>query len=209
MNDPDFSEVPPRPAVAVYFERAAAVALNDGISDLLCWLRGYAAGNPDNPNGPLGVSELRNFNIKLKGRLDKPVEPPRPRKPVPMKWEEAGIDTNESGRIMLAKVAAVICTVCDGTCSSGYGGLCRDAAAIGNAHDVLSQFGLPMAAFAALKEGHAVIVSREASAAGGGTMLRAADAGHHTDEARWRAIWAAGVKWMGWEPQPKADDHGR
>lgn len=48
-----------------------AEQLSWAISDLLCWISGFEAGRAgtDLPDGPMGVNQLRNFNIKLKNSL--------------------------------------------------------------------------------------------------------------------------------------------
>lgn len=54
--------------IAVAFERIDLNSLSLSISDLLCWHAGFAAAR-DGSN-PLGVHELREFNIKIKVALE-------------------------------------------------------------------------------------------------------------------------------------------
>lgn len=45
--------------------------LSFGISDLLCWCRGFAAGaGPDADSLPMGCSAAREMNIKLKKAIN-------------------------------------------------------------------------------------------------------------------------------------------
>jgi hypothetical protein len=47
-----------------------ATDLSDSISDILCWIRGFRAGNKDSTNDPFGDETIRTFNLKLKSELE-------------------------------------------------------------------------------------------------------------------------------------------
>lgn len=55
--------------VVVRMSLEKADALSSGMADLLCWVRGYLAGNPDGANNPFGHEEVRDMNIKLKDAM--------------------------------------------------------------------------------------------------------------------------------------------
>jgi hypothetical protein len=67
-----WGRVPPGHA-AVILPKDQAEELSHGLSDFLCWARGYRAGLSDErlEHGPLGVEEVRNLNIKLKSAIEK------------------------------------------------------------------------------------------------------------------------------------------
>jgi hypothetical protein len=52
--------------ISLSFSLEQAQELSYGISDILCWIRGFRAGSRETRNDPLGDEVLREFNIKLK-----------------------------------------------------------------------------------------------------------------------------------------------
>lgn len=55
------------PQITITMSRETAEYIQNGLSDLLCWCRGYmAAAGDHSDNGPIGVEETRDMNIKLK-----------------------------------------------------------------------------------------------------------------------------------------------
>lgn len=59
------------PIVTITMSKDTAERLQHGLSDLLCWCRGYAAASGENSyNGPIGVEETRDMNIKLKEAIN-------------------------------------------------------------------------------------------------------------------------------------------
>lgn len=58
-------------SVTITMSKEAAERIQYGLSDLLCWCRGYAAAAGEHSyNGPLGVEETRDMNIKLKEAIE-------------------------------------------------------------------------------------------------------------------------------------------
>jgi hypothetical protein len=71
--DPDFQEVEPPRMVTVRLSQEQAERLSYGLSDLLCWCRGYCAANRRegiSDYDPIGISQCRDLNIALKGAID-------------------------------------------------------------------------------------------------------------------------------------------
>lgn len=59
------------PTVTITMPKEAAERIQHGLSDLLCWCRGYAAASGESSyNGPIGVEEARDMNIKLKDAIN-------------------------------------------------------------------------------------------------------------------------------------------
>lgn len=60
------------PAITLSFSKEAAQRLQAGLSDLLCWCRGFTAASSVMSFGdsPLGVEECRDLNIALKRAID-------------------------------------------------------------------------------------------------------------------------------------------
>lgn len=60
------------PVVALRMTKKQAEWASAGLSDLLCWARGFnAALSPDDhERAPMGVSEIRELNIALKKALE-------------------------------------------------------------------------------------------------------------------------------------------
>jgi len=59
------------PTITITLRRSEAEAWSYGLSDLLCWCRGFSAALlPDDfQRHPMGVDEARELNIKLKAAL--------------------------------------------------------------------------------------------------------------------------------------------
>ncbi|KFL31416.1 hypothetical protein JP75_07585 [Devosia riboflavina] len=58
--------------VQINLSPEAARHIQDGLSDLACWARGYTCGMPadDRPfYAPMGISQLQDINIALKGAI--------------------------------------------------------------------------------------------------------------------------------------------
>ncbi len=69
--DPDFREVD-EPIVVISMSLSQAECFQDGMSDLLCWVRGYmSAKNGDSDYDPMGTREIRELNIALKSQIRK------------------------------------------------------------------------------------------------------------------------------------------
>ncbi len=60
--------------VTVEVDLNAARDFEAGLSDILCWARGYCAAQPDSSNAPLGIEALRNLNIILKRAITRTEE---------------------------------------------------------------------------------------------------------------------------------------
>jgi hypothetical protein len=60
----------PEDTVTIRLSRKDAEAISHGLSDLLCWARGFCAGNPDSSHLPLGIDAGRRMNIKLKDAIN-------------------------------------------------------------------------------------------------------------------------------------------
>jgi hypothetical protein len=60
----------PDDRITVILTRKEAERLSYGLSDLLCWARGFCAAQPDRENLPLGMTETRDMNSKLKGAME-------------------------------------------------------------------------------------------------------------------------------------------
>lgn len=69
--DADYSEID-EPVVTLRMTKKQAEWACAGLSDLLCWARGFnAALRPDDQErAPMGVSEIRELNIALKKALE-------------------------------------------------------------------------------------------------------------------------------------------
>ncbi len=64
-------EIEEVPTVVLRLTRKDAEHFSHGLSDILCWCRGFrAALGETNPNDPLGVEEVRELRIKLKRALE-------------------------------------------------------------------------------------------------------------------------------------------
>lgn len=59
-----------KPKVVVSLDLDEAELLDDGIVDLLCWVRGFCAARPDDPNGPLGQERVQDLRLKLKWAIN-------------------------------------------------------------------------------------------------------------------------------------------
>ena len=66
--DPDFAEAG-EPIVTLRMSKRRAEKLSHGISDLLCWVRGFKAARPDGDNMPFGDEEVRVLNIAIKNAI--------------------------------------------------------------------------------------------------------------------------------------------
>lgn len=65
------------PAITIDLDDDEAERLEHGVCDLLCWLRGYSAGRPeDDSNHPLGVEALRDLSIAIKDAREIEEAPP-------------------------------------------------------------------------------------------------------------------------------------
>lgn len=67
MHDP----TDPATHITLTLRKEQAEAISYGLSDLLCWCRGYAAAKGDDTQHlPMGVDDAREINIKIKAALD-------------------------------------------------------------------------------------------------------------------------------------------
>jgi hypothetical protein len=60
----------PDDLITVVLSRKEAERLSHGLSDILCWARGFCAAQPENEHLPLGMNETRDMNRKLKGAME-------------------------------------------------------------------------------------------------------------------------------------------
>lgn len=57
--------------IAVLAAKSDFDQLSHGLSDLLCWVRGFTAALPDDPGRhPIGIEAVRSLNIKIKEALN-------------------------------------------------------------------------------------------------------------------------------------------
>ena len=58
--------------IKLHMTRSDALVVQDAISDVLCWLRGWEAAAPKRAGryGPLGTEKLRDLNIALKRAIE-------------------------------------------------------------------------------------------------------------------------------------------
>lgn len=57
--------------ITIEIDRKMAEKLSHGLSDILCWTRGFMArSGPDNQYDPIGAEEVREMNIVLKRALE-------------------------------------------------------------------------------------------------------------------------------------------
>lgn len=69
--DPDFAEVG-EPIVTLRMSMTQAEAATAGMSDLLCWARGFrAALGDDTDRAPMGTEMIREMNIALKRAIER------------------------------------------------------------------------------------------------------------------------------------------
>lgn len=68
--DPDFAEVG-EPIVTLRMSKSQAEYAQSGLSDLLCWCRGFMAGRGEDFHyEPIGVTETRELNIAIKKAIE-------------------------------------------------------------------------------------------------------------------------------------------
>lgn len=68
MSDP----TDPATHVTLTLGRDEAEGISYGLSDLLCWCRGFAAAKGDDTEHvPMGMDQAREINIKIKRALDR------------------------------------------------------------------------------------------------------------------------------------------
>jgi hypothetical protein len=64
------------PTVTIQLTMAEAESLSSGLSDLLCWCRGFMAASGDHfSHYPMGVEATRTLNLKLKSAMEAAEEP--------------------------------------------------------------------------------------------------------------------------------------
>jgi hypothetical protein len=63
--DPQMREID-EPIVTLAMTKRQAEWVASGLSDILCWCRGFNAASPDSANAPIGTEEARELNIALK-----------------------------------------------------------------------------------------------------------------------------------------------
>jgi hypothetical protein len=73
--DPQFREVD-EPIVTLAMSKSQAEQVRDGLADLLCWHRGFAAANANRCDdfSPMGVDVARELNIALKKAIEAATE---------------------------------------------------------------------------------------------------------------------------------------
>lgn len=61
-----------KPQITITLDPDEAERLSHGLSDLLCWCRGFSAALGENglDRRPIGIEETREINIKLKKATD-------------------------------------------------------------------------------------------------------------------------------------------
>jgi hypothetical protein len=70
--DPDMRE-DGEPVVTLEMSVRQAEWLSSGLSDLLCWARGFNAALPpdEHDRSPMGISQTREMNIALKRAIER------------------------------------------------------------------------------------------------------------------------------------------
>jgi hypothetical protein len=64
-SDPD-----PDPTATLTLSLNEAETLSNGLSDILCWCRGFIAGRGQvTDNDPMGIESVREMNIRLKAAI--------------------------------------------------------------------------------------------------------------------------------------------
>lgn len=57
--------------IVIVMSREDAERVQNGLSDMLCWCSGFIAAQPDDTvHHPMGISEARMINLKIKRALN-------------------------------------------------------------------------------------------------------------------------------------------
>lgn len=68
-TDDDFAEV--EPMVVLRMSKADAERVQHGMADILCWVRGFVAACPEDPERhPMGVHEVRDMRDAIRRAID-------------------------------------------------------------------------------------------------------------------------------------------